>query len=72
MLINIYYSNTTRTQLIPTNTNQCTAIIHVTHTQYNYTVYRTYIITAHQSIPINISHTHIILLQYIFNYKVYI
>ena len=31
MLINIYYSNTTRTQLIPANTNQCTAIIHVTH-----------------------------------------
>ena len=31
MLINIYYSNTTYTQLIPTNTNQCTAIIHVTH-----------------------------------------
>ena len=31
ILINIYYSNTTHTQLIPTNTNQCTAIIYVTH-----------------------------------------
>ena len=31
MLISIYYSNTTHTQLIPTNTNQCTVIAHVTH-----------------------------------------
>lgn len=48
--------------------------MHVSHAQYNYTVYVTYVIAARQSIPINISHIHIILLQctHIYNYTVYI
>ena len=70
MLINIYYSNTTRTQLIPTNTNQCTTIMsHI----YNIIIqYIEHISSQHIKPYQLISATHIILLQYIFDYTVYI